>query len=244
MTRSKNLILTKNLSRASRSNTGTTDETLMKIFGWDRSVDAVTLGLQLVSIARMHENPSEEMCDVIRTIYKKLNEHVMGYEKNCGSEIVTPSTKQDETIERVKLISLLSDTPWILVNGNRFAEPSKCARSGLNVPPFLFTVPSSRHTISLFQKFGVRETFATSDYVSALKSMSKAKKVTEGMIDVSIRIANHLSDDPKISDFEIFLPDTSGEFAKSIDLFVDDMTWSQNKIDEYVVFTYSEYSCV
>mgnify|MGYP007000455478 len=49
----------------------------------------------------------------------------------------------------------------------------------------------------------------------------------------SIRIANHLSDDPKISDFEVFLPDTSGEFAKSMDLYVDDMSWSQTKGDEY-----------
>ena len=56
----------------------------------------------------------------------------------------------------------------------------------------------SSHRLSV-PKIRRQETFATSDYVSALKSMSKAKKVTDEMIDVSIRIANHLSDDPKIS---------------------------------------------
>ena len=208
----------------------TTDET-MKIFRWDRPVDAVTLGLQLVSIARMHENPSEEICDVIRTIYKKLNEHVMGYEKNASSEIVTPSTKQDETIERVKVDFATLRHTVDSCDGIDLPSLRNVAK-WFERTTFLFTVPS-RHTVSLFQKFGVRETFATSDYVSWLKSMSKAKKVTDEMIDVSIRIANHLSDDPKISDFELFLPDTSGEFAKSIDLFVDDMTWSQNKADEY-----------
>jgi len=247
------------------------DEMQDRIFGWDNPVDAVTLGLQLVSFARMHDTVSDELCDVVRTIYKKLNDHVLKFEKeNKEDVLVTPSSsKHDETIERVKFISVLyvlflflsflscffihayplflslshthnnnnnnnrSDTAWILVNGNRFAKPTCCAFTGLQIPPYLFTVSSSSHAKDLFRKFGVRDKFFTSDYVSALKSMSSSKITTHNMIDTSIQIANRLSDDPSISDFEIFLPDTTGAFVPSSELFVDDMSWRQNKGNEH-----------
>lgn len=209
-------------------------ESQLKLFGWDKSIDAVTLALQLVSIARLDVTDiSEELRDVVRTIYKKLNNHVMMMERNkkeIGGVVTPDSSKtQKDTIEEVKLISVLSDTPWILIENGTFAKPQFCAFAGLEVRPYLFTVSNSPHSRDLFRKFGVRDKFFTSDYVASLKMMSKSKGSNEMNIDVAIQIANLISDDAKISDYEVFLPDVNGEFIQSTELIVDDMPWRENK---------------
>jgi sacsin len=131
----------------------------------------------------------------------------------------------------------LQDVAWIWM-GQHFVSATKVAiHSSVNATPYLYPLPEELKGYQrLLSIFSIKHHFSFRDFISALGEMAIecgvsttaiGEPLSDSLLDVAISLVNLISAENAITlqSQTIFIPDSTGRLAESVQLMNDDVPW-------------------
>ncbi|KAL3671864.1 hypothetical protein V7S43_002532 [Phytophthora oleae] len=213
-----------------------TSEQLISAFGWDEPVDSFLMAKQLEAIAvRWEEYVVKKEGGILLASNWRfpLSEVHLMYENLENYRLSDEGGWKTSAVYR-KLANAL----WIWT-GNGFAYPCQIAvEADSTLEPLLYSCPSE-HIIprSLLASFGVKDTFATVDYLEAIMRLPRHEALTEKQVVACLKIYEIVADDmpaleSALGSFEsqeMILLDQSNRLIPATHLTFDDMEWDESR---------------
>jgi sacsin len=140
------------------------------------------------------------------------------------------------------VLSTLEDCAWIWI-GDTFVNVSNVAlTSSVNASPYLYQLPQDLQVYGkLLALFKVKQAFTSKDYVEVLRRMAVDTRATskdsfasvvplsDHNIDVAVSLATLLTTETSLTwslqSQEVYIPDSNGKLALSVELINDDVPW-------------------
>mmetsp|Transcript_18718 Transcript_18718/g.38290 ORF Transcript_18718/g.38290 Transcript_18718/m.38290 type:complete len:3824 (+) Transcript_18718:165-11636(+) len=209
------------------------NEALRGVFGWEKEVDVVSLGVQLLAFGRGWEErgsftPSfrQTLASIIPRIYGIIDTFLrLALEENeAGGE-----SDKLTVMEEVKV--MLRGKRWLFVGDGVVSSNRVAFKAPQNARPHLFQVPAEQEMFEpMFRYFDVRETFGVDDYIRVsadLYDKMEGQVLGAADLELSVGMAKLMAGLGKeeVAGRVVFLPTESGVLGKAEDMVFDDAPW-------------------
>ncbi len=201
---------------------------LKKVLGWNEAIPMRNIAVQLTAMSdsfSSHATGTDPSSEAFNQLCQEISSEVPRI-----YHLLNNQTNTQYDVEMVK--STLHETKWLWM-GDSFVEADHAAfQSTINASPYLHTVPPDLACFSnLLHTFGVREKFGTSDFCHVLRRIHKEDEYNHDIIELTVAICQLISDDVmRLSDMEIFAPDSSGKLHPANTLVYDDAPWLSKSV--------------